>query len=154
MADYVARAGACISEVQGRGKVPIVAGGTGLYLSSLVEGLQFTGEKADPAVRQRLQAELEAQGIGPLYERLQRIDPPYAATLHKNNHGRVLRALELYEQTGKTMSWQLAHSRPPEKPYDALVYLSLIHIYGGDPMTVEEPAGGCSGSCSSCSGCH
>ena len=122
VADYVARAGACISEVQGRGKVPIVAGGTGLYLSSLVEGLQFTGEKADPAVRQRLQAELEAQGIGPLYERLQRIDPPYAATLHKNNHGRVLRALELYEQTGKTMSWQLAHSRPPEKPYDALVY--------------------------------
>ena len=55
-------------------------------------------------MRARLETELTEQGIGPLYARLQQVDPECAATLHPNNHGRVLRALELYEQTGETMS--------------------------------------------------
>ena len=121
VADYVAAASACIADIAGRGKVPIVAGGTGLYLSSLLEGIRFTGEKADPAVRRALQEQLEREGIGPLFARLQAVDPAYAATLHPNNHGRVLRALELYQQTGKTMSQQLAASRPAQRPYDALL---------------------------------
>lgn len=90
--------------VTARGRVPIVVGGTGLYISSLVNGIDFTPDKADPAVRARLETELMEQGIGPLYARLQQVDPECAAKLHPNNHGRVLRALELYEQTGETMS--------------------------------------------------
>lgn len=121
VADYVAAASACIAEIAARGKVPIVAGGTGLYLSSLLEGIRFTGEKTDPAVRRALQEQLEREGIGPLFARLQAVDPAYAATLHPNNHGRVLRALELYQQMGKTMSQQLAASRPAEPPYHTLL---------------------------------
>lgn len=121
VADYVAAASACVAGIAARGKVPIVAGGTGLYLSSLLEGVRFTGEKADPAVRRQLREQLEREGIGPLFARLQAVDPAYAATLHPNNHGRVLRALELYQQTGKTMSQQLAASRPAEPPYNVLL---------------------------------
>lgn len=121
VADYVSMASGCIADIAARGRVPIVAGGTGLYLSSLVNGINFTEQKTDPAVRERLQAELAQTGIGPLYARLRQIDPEYAAKVHPNNHGRVLRALELYEQTGRTMSSQLADSRPAEKPYHALV---------------------------------
>lgn len=121
VADYVAAAAACIADIAARGKTPIVAGGTGLYLSSLLEGIRFTGEKADPQVRRELQARLEKEGIAPLYEQLRAVDPAYAATLHPNNHGRVLRALELYRQTGKTMSQQLQASRPREAPYRALL---------------------------------
>lgn len=121
VADYVKRAGECIAQIAARGRVPIVAGGTGLYLSSLVNGISFTEEKADPAVRARLAAELAAQGIGPLYARLEKVDPEYAAKLHPNNHGRVLRALELYEQTGEMMSRQLERSRPALRPYRALL---------------------------------
>lgn len=122
VADYVALAAGCIADICGRGRVPIVVGGTGLYLSSLVDGLRFAGEKADPALRAALQKRLEEEGAGALYEELRRIDPEYAAALHPNNSGRVLRALEIYHQTGRTMSWQLAHSRPAQKPYRALVY--------------------------------
>ena len=122
VADYVRLASACVADICARGRVPIVAGGTGLYLSSLVEGLRFAGEKAAPGLREELQQRLAREGIAPLYAELQQIDPAYAATLHPNNHGRVLRALELYRQTGRTMSWQLAHSRPAEHPYHALLY--------------------------------
>ena len=122
VADWVRCAQACIREIAGRGKTPIVAGGTGLYLTSLVEGIRFAPQTADLSVRARLQKELEADGIEPLYDRLVQIDPAYAATVHKNNHGRVLRALELYEQTGKTMTRQRQDSRPEERPYDARIW--------------------------------
>ena len=121
VADYVRHAGECIAQITARGRVPIVAGGTGLYISSLVNGIDFTPDKADPAVRARLETELTEQGIGPLYARLQQVDPECAAKLHPNNHGRVLRALELYEQTGETMSCRLARSRPAQQPYRALL---------------------------------
>ncbi|MFQ9678719.1 MAG: tRNA (adenosine(37)-N6)-dimethylallyltransferase MiaA [Ruthenibacterium lactatiformans] len=121
VADYVRHAGECIAQITARGRVPIVAGGTGLYISSLVNGIDFTPDKADPAVRARLETELMEQGVGPLYARLQQVDPECAAKLHPNNHGRVLRALELYEQTGETMSCRLARSRPAQQPYRALL---------------------------------
>ena len=64
VADYVRHAGECIAQITARGRVPIVAGGTGLYISSLVNGIDFTPDKADPAVRARLETELTEQGIG------------------------------------------------------------------------------------------
>ena len=104
VADYVRHiaGGISIAQITARGRVPIVAGGTGLYISSLVNGIDFTPDKAKfRAVRLN---QLIRQGIGPLHARLQQVDPECAAKLHPNNHGRVLRALELHEQTGETMS--------------------------------------------------
>jgi tRNA dimethylallyltransferase len=69
-------------------------------------------------VRAALEARLACEGIAPLYEELCRLDPAYAATVHPNNHGRVLRALELYRQTGLTMTQQRLRSRPAQRPFD------------------------------------
>ena len=121
VADYVRHAGECIAQITARGRVPIVAGGTGLYISSLVNGIDFTPDKADPAVRARLETELTEQGIGPLYARLQQVDPEAAAVIHPNNQVRVLRALEHYRATGKKLSEQKAASLPPERPYRSLI---------------------------------
>ncbi len=121
VADYVRIAGGCIANITARGRVPILVGGTGLYIESLVNGIDFTDLKTDPTVRQRLQAELESGGIEPLYARLRKIDPPYAAKLHPASHGRVLRALEWYEQTGETMTHRLARSVPKQRPYRPLL---------------------------------
>lgn len=124
VADYVGMAQEAIADITARGKLPIVVGGTGLYIKSLVEGIQFSKQKTDLSVRAALQLQLEKEGIEPLFVRLMELDPQYANTLHPNNHGRVLRALELYLQTGKTMSEQLAESRPAERPYkDTIISL-------------------------------
>ena len=121
VADYVRHAGECIAQITARGRVPIVAGGTGLYISSLVNGIDFTPAKADPAVRARLETELMEQGVGPLYARLQQVDPEAAAVIHPNTQVRVLRALEHYRATGKKLSEQKAASLPPERPYRSLI---------------------------------
>lgn len=121
VADFVKLAAQKIEEITSRGRVPIIAGGTGLYISSLVDGIRFTEDKSDPSVREQLQERLAAEGIEPLYAQLAAIDPEYAQKVHPNNHGRVLRALEIYMQTGETMSERLANSRSAEKPYDAMI---------------------------------
>ncbi len=115
VADYVKRAKEAISDILGRGKLPIVAGGTGLYISSLVDNIQFAEETPDPTVRMRLLEEVEKKGIEPLYQRLQEIDPQAAENIHPNNTKRVVRALEIYETTGMTLTEQNLRSRqePP-----------------------------------------
>lgn len=121
VAEYVRLADEKIWELTAKGKLPIITGGTGLYISSLLDGISFTEQKSDPALRAALQERAENDGIEPLYEQLKAIDPEAAAKIHPNNHGRVIRALELYRLTGKTMTQQKAESRPAQKPYDALV---------------------------------
>ena len=124
VADYVLLAQECIKEISARGRLPILVGGTGLYVQSVLRGVQFAPQKTDMALRETLRQRLEKEGIDPLYQELCAVDPIYAKGLHKNNHGRVLRALELYRQTGKTMSEQLAASMPTERPYaDVLIGL-------------------------------
>lgn len=119
VADYVERAGRTIEEIDRRSHVPILVGGTGLYLSSLLDGVRFSPAKPVSAERLSLQKELSEKGIDYLYQELCRIDPEYAATVHPNNNVRVLRALELYRQTGKTMTQQRSESIPSEKPYNS-----------------------------------
>jgi len=118
VADYVKLAKEKINEVISRGKLPIVAGGTGLYISSLVDNVEFAEEEPDPSVRIRLFAEAEEKGIEPLYQRLQEIDPEAAAVIHPNNHKRVIRALEIFETTGLTMTEQNARSKMTPSPFD------------------------------------
>lgn len=85
------------------GKTPIVVGGSGLYIRALVDGF-FEKRIADAEVRQRLKNELQQHGVTPLYERLQQVDEITAGKIHHNDGQRIVRALEVYELTGKPLS--------------------------------------------------
>lgn len=120
VADFTAAADPLIRDITARGRLPLVVGGTGLYITSLLSGMAFAPEKTDPAIRARLQARADTEGGAVLYAELQRIDPDYAAQVHPNNLPRVIRALELFEATGRRMSDQRREARPAEAPYHAL----------------------------------
>ena len=109
-----------IDDITSRGKTPIIAGGTGLYIESLVNGISFTDQPEDKTVRNMLEKQLEEHGKEWMYQQLMGIDPEYAAGVHPNNAVRVIRALEIYHTTGVTMTQQIAASKPAEKPYDVL----------------------------------
>lgn len=120
VADFTATADPLIRDITGRGRLPIVVGGTGLYITSLLNGMTFAPEKIDPAVRARLQERADTEGGAALYAELQKVDPDYAAQVHPNNLPRVIRALELFEATGRRMSEQRKASRPAVPPYRSL----------------------------------
>ena len=120
VADFTAAADPLIRDITARGRLPLVVGGTGLYITSLLSGMAFAPEKTDPAIRARLQARADTEGGAALYAELQRDDPDYAAQVHPNNLPRVIRALELFEATGRRMSDQRREARPAEAPYHAL----------------------------------
>ena len=120
VADFTTLAGKTITQLTAQGKLPLVVGGTGLYITSLLNGIGFTPEKVDPAIRQELQARLQAEGSQALYAELAAVDPGYAAKVHPNNTPRVIRALELYRATGRKMSAEREAARPAENPYRSL----------------------------------
>ena len=93
VADFTALAGEYIQDITGRGHLPLLVGGTGLYVQSLLYGVRFTAEKAPDGLREQLTAELEAIGPEAMYAKLQAVDPEAAAAIHPNNKVRVLRAL-------------------------------------------------------------
>jgi len=108
-----------IEEIQRRRKTPIVCGGTGLYLKVLMHGL-FTGPGQSPEIRKFLEEQISEKGLGALYERLVAIDAGVTSTIHPNDRQRIIRALEIYESTGKPLSqWQKEHSFR-EDPFDLL----------------------------------
>ena len=115
VADYAVAAEQVIAQILSRGRVPILVGGTGLYLKALMDGLSLGGTGGD----ERLRAELNALADEPggkecLHARLAAVDPETAARLHPNDRRRVIRAIEVYEQTGVPMSRQnhAAQDRP------------------------------------------
>jgi tRNA dimethylallyltransferase len=99
--------------------VPIVAGGTGLYIKALIHGL-FGADPADPDVRMKLKEEADAYGAGFLYKRLAESDPDAAERIHPNDTYRIIRALELVEATGKTISKHHEEHRFADKRYKVL----------------------------------
>jgi tRNA dimethylallyltransferase len=101
--EFARRARAAIAEIQRRGRVPIVVGGSGLYLRALCDGLSPV-PPGDPEVRQRLRERLEAEGLAPLREELGRLDPPTAERLGAGDAQRVLRALEVALVSGRPLS--------------------------------------------------
>ena len=121
VADFTALAGALEHEISSRGHLPILVGGTGLYVQSFLYGVRFAAEKTPDGLREQLAAELNEKGPEAMYAELQAVDPEAAAAIHPNNHVRVLRALEHYRATGKRLSEQKADSLPPERPYRSLV---------------------------------
>jgi tRNA dimethylallyltransferase len=122
VAQYQSWAGAALSDVEQRGKTALFVGGTPLYLKALLRGL-FTGPAADSALRQSLEEEAERAGSSALHARLERIDPGTAARVHTNDLRRIIRALEVFEATGRPLSaLQTQHSQPA--PHVRVVALS------------------------------
>jgi tRNA dimethylallyltransferase len=111
-AAWAVAARTAIAEVSGRGRLPIIVGGTGLYFRALVRGL-FDAPPADPVIRARHQAEAAAAGVESLHRRLAEVDPATAARLLPGDLLRISRALEIYEQTGQSISERHQRSEPP-----------------------------------------
>ena len=108
-----------ITQIHKRRKKVIVCGGTGLYLKALTHGL-FVGPEQDPEVRGKLAREIQEKGMGALYRRLTEVDPAAHSRIHPNDRQRIIRALEVYQLTGKPMSqWQQEHGFGDE-PFDTL----------------------------------
>ena len=121
VADYVKLAGEAISDIYSRGKLPVVCGGTGLYISSLVENIKFDDTGSNKAIRERLEMELNEKGADYLWEKLRTVDPETAAKVHKNNIPRVIRGIEVYEMTGIPISQHKINSRREETPYNSCI---------------------------------
>lgn len=121
-ARYAALADAAIADVAARGRVPIVVGGTGLWLRALLRGLVELPEP-DPAIRAGLEAEADAVGAPALHARLGAIDPRAAAAIHPNDRLRIVRALEVHAQTGEALGELRARHALGAPRHDALVVL-------------------------------
>ena len=120
VARYVELADAAAQDVLSRGMIPIVAGGTGLYMDALIECSTFSGDETDLSVREKYQRMAAEQGNEAVHACLAKVDPEGAERLHPNNLKRVIRALEVYEQTGMTIdAFNRLHKRPAPK-YAAL----------------------------------
>lgn len=119
-ADYVTLAGEAVKEIAARQKLPILCGGTGLYLDRFLCG-EMEETHADEALRASLFQYAEEKGIEALHARLRSVDPESADAIHPNNVKRVVRALEIYEQTGIPKSEFDRRSQTGESPYDAVV---------------------------------
>ena len=120
-ADYVKLANEAIEDVLSRGKLPIIVGGTGLYVDSLLNNVQFAEVKSDPEYRERLYDIARTEGNEVLYSELLRTDPVAAESIHMNNTVRVVRALEVIRVTGRKFSDLKAESTLVESPYESLI---------------------------------
>ncbi len=116
---YVELADRCVQDILSRGKTVIVAGGTGLYAESLIAGRSFA-PAASGEQRAALEQQLREEGAQAMLERLRQIDPQTAARLHPADEKRIVRALEIFAQTGKTLSQHDADSRAQPPRYEAL----------------------------------
>ncbi len=142
VAQYQALAKAAIADIHARGRLPLLVGGTGLYVGAVVDNTLFGEMEFDPALRARLTRELETLGGEPMLERLRVIDPAAAQKLHPNNTHRIIRALEVYETTGKTLSafWAQSHEKP--SPYQTIMlgvtFRDRARLYERIDRRVEE----------------
>ncbi|MCD5322770.1 MULTISPECIES: tRNA (adenosine(37)-N6)-dimethylallyltransferase MiaA [Pontibacillus] len=109
-----------IKKIAEKGKLPIIAGGTGLYIQSVLYDFQFSQTARDDEFRERMEKRIEEEGVEPFFDRLRQIDPEQASKIHPNNIRRVIRALEVYELTGMTMS-EYQEAQQPTSPYNPIL---------------------------------
>lgn len=121
VADYVGLCDECVKDILSRGKTPIICGGTGLYISSFVDNLTFDDSEQDYLYREEMRKFAEEHGNAALLDKLREVDPEAAETLHENNVGRIIRALEVYHTTGHTISHAKSISRKKPSPYEFIV---------------------------------
>ena len=111
VARYVQDAVPVVDDILERGKLPIIAGGTGLYIDNLVAGREFAPFPADSGLRETLQRRAREEGLPALLHELRQVDPEAADRLHPNDEKRIIRALEVYQATGKTITQHDRESR-------------------------------------------
>ena len=124
VARFVEEADKCIQDILSRGKLPILVGGTGLYLDAIIAGRTFAPGVSGGAIRTELERRLAENGIEPIIAELRAVDPESAARLPAADEKRILRALEVYLETGKTITQHNLESQSIPKKYDA-VYIGL-----------------------------
>ncbi len=117
VADYVVLAKRCVAAIAQQGKLPIMVGGTGLYINSFLNNLQFTSQDKDKDLCDQLARKAERQGIEMLVEELRSFDPQSADRIDPHNVSRIIRAIEIYRTTGITMTEHMIHSRLEPSPY-------------------------------------
>lgn len=120
VARYAEDAARCVDDIISRGRQPVVVGGTGLYLNALLAGHGFAGGDKDGKCRAELEERWEKQGGEAMYAELLRIDPETAEVLHRNDKKRILRALEIWRETGKTMAQHNAETKQIPPRYDSV----------------------------------
>jgi tRNA dimethylallyltransferase len=120
---YKKEAEKCIEEILAKGKTPIICGGTGLYINSLVYGIEFNEEKIDEEYRNKLNKIAENEGLEGLYNMAMEIDPEAMGKISKNDKKRIIRVLEIFHKTGKTKTQQDIDSRNKELKYDYKIFV-------------------------------
>ena len=126
VARYATDAAGCVDNILMRGRLPILVGGTGLYLDALLRGHGYASGTIGGAVRGELERRWDHEGGEALFAELHRVDPTSAAVLHPNDKKRVIRALEVYRETGKPISQHNAESQAVPPRYEP-VYLGLAY---------------------------
>lgn len=122
VADYKKDAENAIEDILQKGKVPIIVGGTGLYVDSLIYGIEYPNIEFDENYRKELERRVEKEGLEKLYEEARKIDPQAMEKISRNDQKRILRVLEIYNATGKTKTEQEIESRKNEVKYDYRVF--------------------------------
>lgn len=120
VARYVQEADACVVDIISRGKLPIVVGGTGLYVDALINGREFSAQNDDPTLRQRLERQAADEGIDSVREILKQHDPDSYERLHPNDQKRIIRAAEVWLSTGKTITQHDLETKSLPPKYDAV----------------------------------
>ncbi len=141
VADYVRLAHKAIEDIASRGVIPLVCGGTGLYINSLIDNISFDETCTSTALRDELLALAKEKGNAYLLEMLREFDSETAEKLHENNLNRIIRAIEVYKVTGVTMSETVKNSRLVESPYDVCMiginYSDRQHLYDRVNLRVD-----------------
>ena len=142
VADYVALAKEAIGDIHSRGRLPVLCGGTGLYIRSLITNIAFTEADNDPALRAELTQRVEREGTEGLMQELRSFDPESADRIEPRNLPRLIRAIELYRVTGVTMTEHLRRSRLVPSPYRVcflcLGFRDREHLYERINQRVDE----------------
>lgn len=130
-----------IEDIYSRGKLPVIAGGTGFYIQALLYDINFQETEDDGSIRKELENLEREKGAEYLYQMLESIDPESAETIHANNVKRVIRAIEYYRQTGKKISQHNQEERQKTSPYDFLYYVVNMDrekLYGRIEARVDQ----------------
>ncbi len=123
VARYVADATRVFADIYARGRVPLMCGGTGLYIQSFADNVRFFEHKPNEELRTALKRKIAENGAALLLEELRHVDSETAARLHVNDHNRIVRALEVYYTTGQTISEQVHLSKTQPSPYTPCLFL-------------------------------
>lgn len=126
VASFCEDAKKAVSEIKEKGKVPIIVGGTGLYIDSFINNITFFQDASSEKIREELYNELNEFGIEKLYNELISVDSEAAKKIHPNNEVKVIRALEIYRTTGKNLTEQNEQSHQSESEYEPL-YIGISY---------------------------